>query len=103
MQHSLLGPLAEPVEVRPDPDATPPLPAAVSLRGIYERPPRDVQGEGGVTYRGADHRVTVLESELPAWADRGARVDVRGVELAIVDLDPDGQGLVSIVCRRPAG
>ena len=100
MQRSLLGSLAEPVEVRPDPGGPSPAPDAVTLRGIYERPPVETQGEGGVDYRGAEHRVTCATTDLPAWADRGALVVVRGFELAIVERWPDGQGLVSLSCRR---
>lgn len=72
-----------------------------TVRGIYQRPPIETS-EGGAAYQGAEHRVTVRASDLPSWVERdpAVRIMVRDLELGVVDLYPDGQGLVSIECRR---
>ncbi len=103
MQRGIMGSaLAEPVTFTLTPTVG--SPTSAEIRAIYERPPIETS-EGGVTYKGAEHRVTVRASELPAWVEResasgAVAVTVRGVVLRVVDLYPDGQGLVSIECRR---
>jgi hypothetical protein len=103
MQRAITGSvLAEPVTFTRTPESG--APTVVRVRGIYQRPPIEAS-DGGVTYKGAEHRVTVRDADLPSWVERevsGADVTitVRDIVLHVVDLYPDGQGLTSIECRR---
>lgn len=96
---AILGMLGETVELRSSDGGS-----TVSVRGIYKRPPVLTDDVGGVDYRGAEHQVTVKATDRPAWCDRGARVFIRDrspvLELDVTELGPDGQGLVTLWCRR---
>jgi hypothetical protein len=71
---------------------------AAALTGIYDR--RILYGDiAGSSVHDSDFRIGVVASDLPPWVAPGARVDIRGDTLSVTALEPDGQGLVYLVCR----
>lgn len=71
---------------------------SAQIQGMYDR--RIFAGDiGGAEVRDANFVVGVVSSDLPPWVAPGARVDIRGDSLSVVALEPDGQGLVYLVCR----
>lgn len=72
---------------------------AASMRGVYDL--RYIVGEiAGADTAVPDYRVGVVARDLPSWVTIDCRVDIRGDALSIVRLEPDGQGLMYLVCRR---
>lgn len=71
---------------------------SASLRGMYDR--RYLNAEiGGADAGVPDFLIGVRASALPNWANRHQRVDIRGDTLEVHRLEPDGQGLIYLVCR----
>lgn len=98
---AILGTLGETVELVSEAAGS-----SASVTAIYKRPSIVTDEVGGVDYRGSDHTVTLRETDLPAWCDRGAQVVTSDrstvITLDVVELVPDGQGLVTLWCRRAA-
>ena len=99
LHSAVTGALGETVELQSS-DAV----STVSVQGVYKRPSVVTDEVGGVDYRGADHEVTIKETDVPAWLERGSLVRTLDrfpvVQLAVVEPVPDGQGLVTLWCRR---
>lgn len=99
LHSAVTGALGETVELRSSDEAS-----AVSVRAIYKRPSVVTDEVGGVDYRGAEHEVTIKQTDLPTWCDRGAKALTSDrspvLELRVVELVHDGQGLVTLWCRR---
>ena len=69
-----------------------------ALKGVYDR--RHDAGElGGTEVRGPKPVVGIPEGQLPVWAEKDMTIDIREDRLLVTDLEPDGQGLVYLVCR----
>lgn len=101
LHSTLTSALGETVELRSSDGGS-----TVCVKAIYQRPAVITDEVGGVDYRGSDHKVTLKATDLPAWCDRGAYALIRDrgpvLTLDVVELAPDGQGLVTLWCRRAA-
>lgn len=99
LHSAVTGALGETVELRSEDGGS-----TVAVTAIYKRPSVVTDAVGGVDYRGAEHEVTIKQGDLPAWCDRGSKVltsdRAPALELSVVELNNDGQGLVTLWCRR---